>query len=454
MRHFVFAGILVIAATFLMYFGLNAVHLMPVEASAQASEIDWMWDLQLKAMSFLFALIFVPMAYSLVVFRRREGDTTDAEHMEGNTRLEIAWTIVPLFIVMAYAYLGAINLAETRRADPEAMVVKVTAIQWSWTFEYPPVNGLAVVSDELHVPVGKQVLLRMTSNDVIHSFWVPELAGTQDVVPNQTNHLTIQADEPGVYEGTCKEFCGLAHAYMKFKVVAHTLYDENGAVAATNAVYFPEQLLDCSGKEAFAAKIKDHCAKAVIAYMKLGDFEGILYDAFYGLDLQEKLLEGMADSIHQTAGKNKIVFSTSKNLRDTAGFQEKLRPKVLSGEQSNTSIIYGNRYFLKMFRKIEYAIHPDLEISHFLTSHAHFEHIPAYVGSIEWRGEKSTMVLGMMQQMVEANGDAWTYMLERLDAFRRTRRCRHELVRALRVRRGGAVHDGDDRRDPPTGARL
>ena len=178
-----------------------------------------MWNLEVIAMSFLFALIVVPMVYSLVVFRRRKGDTTDAEHMEGNTTLEIAWTIVPLFIVMAFAYLGAVNLAETRRVDPDAMVVKVTGIQWSWTFEYPPVNGMAVASDELHVPVGKQVLLQMTSNDVIHSFWVPEFRVKQDLVPGRITELRITPTLEGNYKVRCAELCGTSHAYMEKPVV-------------------------------------------------------------------------------------------------------------------------------------------------------------------------------------------------------------------------------------------
>jgi cytochrome c oxidase subunit 2 len=146
-RHFVIVGILVFVVAALIYFGLDSAGLMPVEASAQATDIDWMWNLELIAMSFLFALIVVPLVYSLVVFRRRKGDTTDAEHMEGNTQLEIAWTIIPLFVVMAYAYLGAVNLADTRRADPNATIVKVKGIQWSWSFEYPVVNGNYVISD-------------------------------------------------------------------------------------------------------------------------------------------------------------------------------------------------------------------------------------------------------------------------------------------------------------------
>jgi cytochrome c oxidase subunit 2 len=222
-RHFVIVGILVIVLTVLIYLGIDSAGLMPVEASAQAAEIDWMWNLEVIAMSFLFALIVVPMAYSLVVFRRREGDTTDAEHMEGNTRLEIAWTIVPLFVVIAYAYLGAINLAATQRADPEAMVVKVTGLQWSWNFEYPAVDGVAPVSDELHLPVGKQVLLRMTSNDVIHSFWVPEFRVKQDVVPGRITELritpTLEGDD---YKVRCAELCGTSHYSMEKPVVVST----------------------------------------------------------------------------------------------------------------------------------------------------------------------------------------------------------------------------------------
>jgi cytochrome c oxidase subunit 2 len=224
-RHFVIVGILVIVVGILIYYGLDSAGLMPVEASVQATEIDWMWNLEVIAMSFLFALIVVPLVYSLVVFRRRKGDTTDAEHMEGNTRLEIAWTIVPLFVVMAYAYLGAINLAETRRVDPDAMIVKVKGIQWSWSFEYPAVNGVSVISDELHLPEGKQVLLRMTSSDVIHSFWVPEFRVKQDLVPGRITELRITPIREGNYKVRCAELCGTSHAYMEKPVFVSSQAD-------------------------------------------------------------------------------------------------------------------------------------------------------------------------------------------------------------------------------------
>lgn len=216
MRHFVIVGILVVAATILVYLGLNSANLMPLAASAQAIPIDWMWNLELIFMSFFFAIIVVPMAYSLIVFRRKKGDISDAEHMEGNTTLEIAWTIIPLFIVTAFAYIGAVNLAETRRVDPDAMVVEVTGFQWAWRFEYP---AFGVVSDQLHVPEGKQVLLQMTSLDVIHSFWVPEFRVKEDVVPGRITELRITPTLAGDYKVRCAELCGTSHAYMENPVV-------------------------------------------------------------------------------------------------------------------------------------------------------------------------------------------------------------------------------------------
>jgi cytochrome c oxidase subunit 2 len=205
--------------------GLDAADLLPVEASAQAIPIDWLWDWQMVAISFLFALIVVPMVYSLVVFRRRKGDTTDAEHMEGNTTLEVTWTVVPLFIVIAFAYMGAYSLKETRRADPNAMVVEVTAIQWSWKFEYP---DYGITTQELYLPVDKQVVLRMEAGDVLHSFWVPEFRIKQDVVPGRVTEYRVTPILEGSYKVRCAELCGTAHYSMESPVVVvtETAFDE------------------------------------------------------------------------------------------------------------------------------------------------------------------------------------------------------------------------------------
>jgi cytochrome c oxidase subunit 2 len=222
MRHFVVAGILVLIVSVLVYILLGLIGLMPVEASAQAVPIDRLWNLELIVISFLFALITVPLMYSLIVFRRKKGDTTDATHIEGNSTLEITWTIIPLFIVMVFAYLGAGNLAQIRKVDPQAIVVKVTGQQWSWSFEYP---AYGVISNEMHLPVDKQVLLQMTSRDVIHSFWVPEFRPKQDLVPGRITELRLTPTKIGNYKVRCAELCGTSHAYMEGPVIVSSQAD-------------------------------------------------------------------------------------------------------------------------------------------------------------------------------------------------------------------------------------
>lgn len=221
MRHYVIAGILVILTSFLTYFGLMAIGLMPVEASAQSLIVDKMWNWDLAAISFLFAIIMVPLIYSLIVFRRRRGDTTDAKHEEGNTTLEVTWTVIPLLLVTVYAYLGAYTLGQTRTPAANPLVVTVTAHQWDWSFQYP--EGFS--SNELHLPINRQVLLEMSSLDVIHSFWVPEFRLKQDILPGRVTELRITPILLGNYKVRCAELCGTSHAYMEKPVVVTSQAD-------------------------------------------------------------------------------------------------------------------------------------------------------------------------------------------------------------------------------------
>jgi cytochrome c oxidase subunit 2 len=101
--------------------------------------------------------------------------------------------------------------------------VTVTAQQWWWRYEYP--GEKVVTANELHIPVGRPIFLSLESSDIIHSFWVPKLAGKQDVTPGRTNHLTIEADRPGEFFGTCVEYCGLSHANMRLRVFAQSPAD-------------------------------------------------------------------------------------------------------------------------------------------------------------------------------------------------------------------------------------
>ena len=234
MRHFVIVGVLIAILTPLIYLGIRATNLMPIEASLQAIPVDWMWNMDMGPIAFLFALIMVPLVYSLIVFRRRKGDTTDAEHTEGNTTLEITWTIIPLMIVIVYAYLGAYTLGETRVVDPNALVINVTAHQWDWSFSYPE----GFTSNELHLPINKQVVLEMQSLDVIHSFWVPEFRIKQDVVPGHTTEYRITPDLLGNYTVRCAELCGTSHAYMERPVIVTSQSDYDSWIkqqAATEA---------------------------------------------------------------------------------------------------------------------------------------------------------------------------------------------------------------------------
>jgi cytochrome c oxidase subunit II len=131
----------------------------------------------------------------------------------------LAFPIVVLVVLLAYALTT--GQALTAR-DPDALRVEVRAHQWWWEFVYPDADGGPLyTAAELHVPAGKRVELHVTSDDVIHSFWVPRLGRKIDAIPGLTNVITLQADQPGLYWGQCSEFCGLHHAAMAFLVEAH-----------------------------------------------------------------------------------------------------------------------------------------------------------------------------------------------------------------------------------------
>jgi cytochrome c oxidase subunit 2 len=219
MKHFIVVGILVVLVTALLLFGLQNAHLLPVAAALQAKPIDWMFGLEFSVIAFLFSLIVVFMLYSIVVFRRKKGDTSDARHIEGNQRLEIVWTAIPLAIVLAFAYLGSQALAETTRVDPGALEINVIGSQWSWRFEYPE---LGIQTNELRLPVDRQALLRLSSTDVIHSFWVPEFRVKQDALPGGkefVRDLRVTPTIIGNYTLRCAELCGLNHTYMESPVI-------------------------------------------------------------------------------------------------------------------------------------------------------------------------------------------------------------------------------------------
>jgi cytochrome c oxidase subunit 2 len=217
MKHFTIVTVLVLIMTVVTNFFLQSVGLLPVEASSQAAIIDKLFDSHFLIISFLFSLIMVILVYSFVVFRKKDNDNEYGKYFTGSTKLEILWTLIPLGTVIFFSYLGAQSLAETRRIDPQAMTINVTAGQWYWSFEYPDYE---ITTDALYLPVDRQVKLSMTSVDVIHSFWVPEFRVKQDVLPgeNLVKELRFTPTEKGDYTLRCAELCGGAHAYMNSPV--------------------------------------------------------------------------------------------------------------------------------------------------------------------------------------------------------------------------------------------
>lgn len=177
------------------------------------------------------------------------------------------------------------------------------------------------------------------------------------------------------------------------------------------------QLPVAFGKAETANKISDNCPQAVICRLNIQGEEGILYDAIYGLEFQQVVLHKMSHNQSVSLKNSVIEFYGSKLLKRHVQTNQKVVPRVLSGEQSNTAITYDGKFFLKFFRKVDRAINPDLEMVQFLTEHAKFKNVPNFIGAIEWKYENAGMVLGLMQEMIDSSTDAWTYVIDRLNDF-------------------------------------
>ncbi|GHO92814.1 cytochrome c oxidase subunit 2 [Reticulibacter mediterranei] len=159
------------------------------------------------------------LIFSMIRFRERPGSPTPKQ-LHGNTKVEVAWTVIPaliLFIVLGYTIRGLFEVA-TPPAGEKTLEVTAFAHQWWWEFYYPEYN--ITTADSLVVPANTVVNVSLYSNNVIHSFWVPELTGKTDVVPGHNNQRWFKADTPNkTYLGICAEYCGTQHANMRFNVV-------------------------------------------------------------------------------------------------------------------------------------------------------------------------------------------------------------------------------------------
>jgi cytochrome c oxidase subunit 2 len=192
----------------------------------QAEKVNKLFTLVWPVALLFFVIVEGMIIVAVVRFRHRPNSAEPAQ-IHGNMVLEIGWTALPALILAVLAVPTIGTLFDLSHEPKGALKVDVIGHQWWWEYSYPGLN--VVTANELHIPTGQPVRLTLESDEprlgakakgVIHSFWVPALAGKIDVVPGRHNKLTLIADHPGEYLGQCAEFCGISHANMRLRVIA------------------------------------------------------------------------------------------------------------------------------------------------------------------------------------------------------------------------------------------
>ena len=196
--------------------------------SQPAQEIKESSMLVLAVCGVIFIVVAGLLLYAIVRFRHRDGDElSEPPQVYGSNQIELAWTILPLLIVLVLIMVTSRTIADIQNRKPPPTAVHATVIghQWWWEIRYPEFG--IVTANELHVPASdghgsRPTFLKLQSADVAHSFWVPQLAGKTDLIPNRENLMWIEPTKPGTYLGNCAEYCGTQHARMLIRVIVHS----------------------------------------------------------------------------------------------------------------------------------------------------------------------------------------------------------------------------------------
>jgi len=219
----------------------------------------------------IFLVVTSLLIYTIARFRRKPGDDARQEppQVYGSNQIEIAWTVIPILIVFVLVGVTARVVASVEDAKPPQSAVRVSVVghQWWWEIRYP---GLGIITaNELHVPVSapgeaRPAYLQLESADVIHSFWVPQLGGKTDLIPNRENSMWLDPREPGLYLGNCAEYCGTQHANMLLRVIVHPAneFEEWAAAQQKTAAEDPAV---AAGKRAFAVCASCHTVRGTSA---------------------------------------------------------------------------------------------------------------------------------------------------------------------------------------------
>jgi cytochrome c oxidase subunit 2 len=204
-------------------------------ASTQRGPIDTLFDVMIVLSCLMFSIVLVMFVYAIWKFRAKPGDESDGKPIHGNTKLEIAWTVIPTIIVLFGAGYSWAVLDDIEAKASDRMPLNVEAQQFEWTFQYPEKmigtgsSATPVTTHELHVPVNRQLDITLTALDVLHSFWVPEWGIKRDAVPANDpsnegidNEFVVTPDKEGTYSLVCTELCGTGHATMRATVVVES----------------------------------------------------------------------------------------------------------------------------------------------------------------------------------------------------------------------------------------
>ena len=190
----------------------------PVQGSEAAADVDLLYDILLVVSVPIFVLVMSVVLYSVWKFRARPGDDGDGAPIHGNARLEVIWVAVPFIIVAVLGGYSWIVLRDIERLEPNPLRVGVVGQQFAWTFDYRDAQGKRVRSEELMLPVGRQVEFKIRAADVLHSFWIPAFRLKSDAVPGIETNWVATPSREGSYDVVCAELCGIGHATMRQKV--------------------------------------------------------------------------------------------------------------------------------------------------------------------------------------------------------------------------------------------
>ena len=229
-RHRLPLGFLMLGALMALMFGCtpnDPQSTFDANGPVAQSQLNLFWII-FAAGAVVFVAVEGAIIYMMVKFRRRS-DADMPEQVEGNHTLEFAWTAGPTALLVLVAIPTIFTIFDNQVSpDPEALTVDVIGHQWWFEFRYDhpddPTKDVIFAGD-LHIPINEVVNVNLDSVDVIHSFWIPKIAGKVDMIPNADNTMWIEADRTGTYYGQCAEFCGVQHANMRFKVIAQTKED-------------------------------------------------------------------------------------------------------------------------------------------------------------------------------------------------------------------------------------